>query len=163
MTTVYATTPPSLGGFPKGYTTLLLEGVALYLAQHGAGQYIPDTVAGGVYTADDLAIVLKQVPAFPPRLITLNTYSPTDDAHLAWSTVQVQFRFRAPNTECDDIADFVYSLFHQKSYLELVAGYPAISHIHRVSSIPLGEDSNGWAERSDNYTFGAQRTPTHPA
>lgn len=147
----------------KGYTTLLLEGVAQHLEDNGLGRYIPDTEPLAVYASTDLAIVLKNTPAQPAKVITLGTYSPVDSPELAWSTVQVQFKFRAPHTECDDIADAVWNLMHRARYLDLVAGYPAISHVHRVSSIPLGEDSNGWAERSDNYTFGAQRQPTHPA
>ncbi|HEX9228367.1 MAG TPA: minor capsid protein [Arthrobacter sp.] len=142
---------------PKGYTTLLLEGVAQHMEDNGLGRYIPDTDLDSVYAATDLAIVLKTVPAAPARLITLNTYSPQDSPVLPWSQVQVQFRVRAPHTECDDIADFIYGMFHRKRYLSLVAGYSTISSVHRVSSIPLGNDPNGWAERSDNYEFGAQR------
>lgn len=146
----------------KGYTTLLLEGVAQHLEDHGIGRYIPDSEPLTAYAPTDLAIILKSVPATPARLISLNTYSPTDHPHLAWSMVQVQFRVRAPSTECDDIADAIYDLFQHARYLPLVAGYPAVSSVIRVSSIPLGEDPNGWAERSDNYEVRAQRVP-HPA
>jgi hypothetical protein len=146
-----------LAGFPKGYTTLLLEGVARRLAHNGLGHYIPDTSPDEVYGADDVAIALKHTPAFPTRVITLGTYTPVDHPHLAWSTVQVQFKIRALHTECDDIADAIRDLFHGARYLELVEGHPAISSVQRVSSIPLGEDTNGWAERADNYTFGGQR------
>jgi hypothetical protein len=163
MTVIPVSPSYSIVGYPKGYTTLLLEGVAHHLASNGLGQYIPDTVPDAVYGAADVAIVLKNTPAFPPRVITLGAYSPQDHPHLAWSTVQVQFKFRAPHTECDDIADAVWDLMQHARYLELVAGYPAISSVQRVSSIPLGEDQNGWAERSDNYTLGAQRQPIHPA
>lgn len=147
----------------KGYTTLLLEGVAQRLEDNGVGRYIPDTDQESVYAADDLAIVLQDVPASPARLITLNTYSPTDHPHMAYGTVQVQFRVRGFNTECDDIADAIYNLFHQARYMDIVAGYPAISYSGRVSSIPLGRDPNGWSERSDNYEFHAQRQAVQPA
>lgn len=140
----------------KGYTTLLLEGVAQRLEDNGIGRYIADTDPS-VYEPNDLAIILKDVPAAPARIITLNTYSPQDSAVLPWSEVQVQFRVRAPNTECDDIADAIYGLFHRSRYLDIVSGYSPISSVHRVSSIPLGNDANGWAERTDNYQFGAQR------
>lgn len=163
MSLIPSSTSYRLAGFPKGYTTRLLEGVAQYLASNGLGHYIPDTSPDQVYGADDVAIALKNTPAFPVRVITLGTYSPQDHPHLAWSTVQVQFKVRALDTECDDIADAIYNLFHGARYLGLAAGYPAISSVQRVSSIPLGEDTNGWAERADNYTFSAQRQAAHPA
>src|SRR6059058_2885592 len=129
----------------KGFTTLLLEGVAQMLHDNGIARYIPDTDLTSVYLAEDRAVTLKSVLAFPARLITLGTYTPVDDPVLTVGSVQVQFRFRAPGTENDDMADAVFDLFHGASYLPLVADHPAVSAVSRVSSIPLGEDTNGWA------------------
>jgi hypothetical protein len=153
----------TLAALPKGFTTLLLEGVARMLDDNGIARYIPEEDTTSVYLPDDRAVTLKNVLAAPARLITLGTYTPTDDEVLAVGMVQVQFRFRAPGTENDDMADAVFDLFHGARYLPLVAGKPAISSVSRVSSIPLGEDTNGWAERSDNYKMSfSRRTSNHP-
>lgn len=125
----------------------LLTGLAQYLAAGQVGAWRPT----GTYSADEQAIVLKQLPAGPDTAVALSVYSVLDDIRLPDVQVRVQLRFRAagPRTAVDDFADDVFDLLHGRHMIP--AGDLLIQQARRISSIPLGADENGRQERADNY------------
>lgn len=149
---------------PKGFTTLMLEGLAARLGAAGIGRWEPDPAVP--YLPDDVAIVTNAVPSAPDRAISLTAYLTDDAVGTAVSDVRVQIRFRggprSPN-EANDLADAVFTNLHGARYVDLGTGQPGFRLAQRVSSLPMGEDKNGRSERSDNYEFsGVRYTPNRP-
>lgn len=96
----------------------------------------PDSVVGIRYGATQET---------PHRTIGVRVYASTDeDLHVR----RVQFRLRGrPNDKAgaDSLAGVLFVVLHE---LSRVGG---ISDIRRISSGPLGADTKGREERSDNY------------
>lgn len=148
----------------KGFTTKALEGLAARLGDAGIGRWIPDPDT--LYDVDDIAIVTSGLPVSPDQVISLTAYLTADDTVTAVSDVRVQLRFRGPQratNAANDIADAVFENLHGARYVDLGTGQPAFRLVQRISSLPMGEDKNGRAERVDNYEFsGVRHTPNRP-
>lgn len=144
------------------WTSDLVRGLARHLQANGIGRYIEDDDLESVFASTDTALVAKTLPPSPDRVIALNTYSPTDDPVLPNGSIMVQVRFRGRRGDVydvDDLGDAVFDLLHGARYLDLIPGQPAISRVHRQSSLQIGEDGNGRMERTDNYElFGSRMT-----
>ena len=140
-------------------TSELLEGIAWQLHAAGVGVYRPD----GVYTASDVGIVLKVVPASPDRVIVLNAYTPGNADHpdqpLSTTAVQIRARGRANKPlDTDETLDAVNVLLQgQEQYR--YGTVQAIS-VSRFSSVPMGQDGNKRFEHADNYTVDVELPPT---
>ena len=149
---------------PKGFTTRMLEGLATRLGDAGIGRWIPDPDTP--YEATDIAIVTNGLPITPDQSISLTAYLTVEQASNAISDMRVQIRFRgsprAPNAS-NDLADAVFDNLHGARYVDLNTGQPGFRQVKRVSSLPMGEDMNGRAERVDNYEFsGVRYTANRP-
>lgn len=138
-----------------GWTTQLLNGLAEHLAAADIGSWRPD--AGDVFEPGDTAIVIRDIPAQPDRLITLAAYPVSGMPGLADVTVGVQVRLRAGRnpSACDDLADAIYELLDGAHSLRLRG--VAVVQIRRQSYTSLGADSGGRWERSENYYIDAMR------
>ncbi len=137
-----------------GWTSRLLTGLAEHLQTAGVGLWRPT----GVYQPADTAIVIRNIPQSPDRVITLAAYPVGQDAQgLADHTSGVQIRVRAgvDPRECDDLADAVYDLLDSAAGL-VFGGIPVVQ-MWRQSYTPLGQDSNSRWERSENYYVQAMR------
>lgn len=134
------------------YTTDLLAGVAAQLSAAGIGVYHTDPTIP--YQDTDTAIVLKTMPATPNRCIVLNLYGTgaPEDPQTAVSQLGLQVRCRGlpnPVTDVNDLADAVFLLLHGKQHQQY--GSVHANQINRVSTIPMGQDSNKRQEHADNY------------
>jgi hypothetical protein len=143
----------------SGWTVNLLTGMAQYLAAGGAGTWDPP---GGVFTAGQTGIVLRDIPATPDRLITLAPYPVASVPGLADVTQGVQLRVRGTEDPrvCEDIGDACYELLHGLSHLATGApvwGGISIVQVYRQSALSLGQDGNSRWEASHNYYVEAMR------
>jgi hypothetical protein len=140
-------------------TTDLLEGIARQLQTAGIGVYNET----GVYTADQIGIVLKVVPATPDRVIVLNSYtagnSDNPDQPLSTTAVQIRARGRANKPlDTDETLDAVNTLLQgQDQYRYGTVQALAVS---RFSSVPMGQDGNKRFEHADNYYIDVELPPT---
>ena len=141
-----------------GWTVDLVTGVAELLDAAGAGVWNPT----GIYDVDDTAIVVgPTIPQTPDRIVCLTPYPVEDTPGLPEVVIAIQVRCRGttvPRT-AEDQADAVYDVLHGASGLTL-GGVP-VAQMWRQSSAPLGPDTSGRAERSDNYYLRAARSATY--
>jgi hypothetical protein len=138
-----------------GWTSRLLTGVAELLDAAGVGTWRPD---GSAYTAGETAIVIRDIPQQPDRLITLAPYGlGTALQGMADFEQGVQVRIRGTTDPqvCEDIADAVFDLLD--SYGRGTVGGIAVVDIYRQSYTPLGKDANSRWESSSNYYVEAMR------
>lgn len=131
-------------------TTDLLEGIARQLHTAGIGVYNPD----GIYTPDQVGIVLKVVPAAPDRVIVLNAYTPGNadnpDQPLSTTAVQIRARGRANKPlDTDATLDAVNTLLQGQEQYRY--GTVQALSVSRASSVPMGQDGNKRFEHADNY------------
>lgn len=137
------------------FTTDVLEGVAQWLSSAGIGTWR----STGVYTADETGIVLRAQPQTPDRVLTLSTYSLSDDPSLSDSVVGLQVITRwgggdpRPN---DDLADQVFDLLHGATQVDLSTGLRVVQALHR-SGTSLGQDANQRWRTSSNYALDVYR------
>ncbi|WHP18836.1 minor capsid protein [Cellulomonas sp. ES6] len=102
----------------------------------------PGTPAGmvGVFYGD--------IPDTPDRAIGVRVYGGTDDPLVYQPVRDVQLRIRGARDDLDDadrIAGFAFALLQGRSRVR------GISWIQRGTFGPLGADTNGREERSENY------------
>jgi hypothetical protein len=132
----------------------------------GLGQFLNDEGVGiwrssGVYTANEVGIVLDVVPSSPSQVITLTPYMSTDAVGLSDSELSVQVRVRGtadPRTAyaLDDAA------FEAMQNLpRTVLNGVTVVGAWRTSSAYLGADSNQRHERSSNYRLLVHRPSPH--
>lgn len=126
-------------------TSDLTTALCVLLDVAGVGQWRP---AGPAYTTAETAIVYGPLPALPDRAIGVTVYIQDDDLVTGLADRMVQVRFRgaknAPNG-ADVLADAAFTALHG------VAHTSGIALIARSSTAPLGADTNGRQERTDNY------------
>ncbi|SRR6266498_3983455 len=140
-----------------GFTSDLLTGVAQLLDADGVAVWNPF----GAYSATEIGIVIGVPSQDPPSLVALAVYNNVDDPAASDSTVMLQVRVRAPDDDprkADDLADGVFnSLQGMRATLNGIH----IVYARRNSSYPLGIDSNGRQERTDNWDLVVHRPSTH--
>lgn len=145
---------------PTSWTESLLVGIAELLDAAGAGTYSDGTA----YAEGDTAIVLIELPDAPERVICLTDYPIEDDPSNGEGIVGVQVRTRAGRTDPlapRALADAVFATLQGRRNLSFGAAtaYPVtVSHIYRESATPIGPDSQGRHERSENYYVHVVRT-----
>lgn len=142
-----------------GFTRDALDGLAALLAAASVGTYRET----GAYAEGETGIIIGLVPQSPDRVICLIPYPLTDDPTLSNSVLGLQVRCRAAGRDVRDAFDLADAVFDQLHALGDVDLAPGIRlHIaERRSGIPLGEDSNGRAEWSDNYELTLDRPSVH--
>lgn len=100
---------------------------------------------GTPYTAEHVAIFYGAIGPDPDRAIGVRVYAATDEDI---STRRVQLRIRGARHQrlsADRLADLAFTVLHG---LSRVGG---INDIRRISMTPLGSDTNGREERTENY------------
>lgn len=96
-----------------------------------------------------LGIFYGSIPDSPDRAIGARVYGGTDDAVVYQPMRRVQLRIRGARGDVDDadrIAGFAFALLQGRSRIK------GLSWIERQTFGPLGADTNGREERTDNYT-----------
>ncbi len=103
---------------------------------------------GPAYTKHEVGIYYGAIPATPDRAIGVRVYAAEDNdlEHLRGRRVQLRLRGRP---RVVDDADKLGSLAH--TALNGLSRVGGISGIRRISMAPLGADSNGREERTENY------------
>lgn len=133
-------------------TNDLLDGVARMLQTAGVGNYTPP------YATTDTGIYFSLMPAgseaIPPgtdRCIVLTAYALTDSAANPWTQWRLQVRTRGSSDPFDvnTLSDQVYALLEAAG--PVTFGTASVSQILRVSSIPMGQDTNRRWEQSQNF------------
>lgn len=140
-----------------GWSSRLIAGLGQHLDDNGIGVWRDS----GLYTADEVGITDRAIPATPDQIITLALYPVTDVPGLADTTVGLQVRVRGtedPRTAAD-LGDAIYELWHGATHLYL--GEIRIVQIHRQSHAPLGADGNRRWEFAHNYYVDAMRPTTN--
>jgi hypothetical protein len=138
-----------------GFTSRLLAGMAEHLDDAGLGTWDP---TGTTYASGETAIVIRAIPDYPDRLITLAAYPlGTNLPGMADHLLGVQVRLRAgPDPrDCDDLADAIFDLLDGSS--GLVWGGIPVKSISRRSYTSMGQDGSRRWERSENYEIDAMR------
>ena len=98
------------------------------------------------YTRDETGIFYGAIPDKPDRAIGVRIYMATDRNNL--SERRAQLRFRGPKNAPNGADNLASLAFAAMDGLSRVGG---ISGMRRESMAPLGADSNGREERTDNY------------
>jgi hypothetical protein len=136
-------------------TNDLLDGVAAAIAAAGIATYS----TSGVYTTSQTGIYFSLMPAgsegTPPgtdRAVVLTAYSVGDNAGRPWTQMRLQIRTRgtADPRDVNTLSDQIYNLL--QSLGPVTYGTVTVSQILRVSSLPMGQDSNRRWEQSQNFT-----------
>lgn len=141
------------------FTTDLLTGIAQQLHDAGIGTYRPDTP----YLAGETAVVFKDMPTTPNRVIVLNTYSPgaDDNPHVPVSLIALQVRARGnpgQPLDPDGLRDAVYNLLHGQEHRTY--GTCHANQILHQSTIPNGKDDSKRWEVSINFYADVDLPPT---
>ncbi|BAL85465.1 hypothetical protein AMIS_2450 [Actinoplanes missouriensis 431] len=136
-----------------GWTSRLVVGCAEHLQAAGVGVWRP----GGSYTADEVAIVMLDIPARPDRLITLAPYVVASPPGMADVTQGLQIRVRGTTDPraAADIGDAIFDLLDSAEGLTW-GGIPVVQ-VWRQSYTSLGRDSASRWEISHNYYVQAMR------
>lgn len=135
----------------------LLTGMAQMIADTGIGVFNPS----GVYAATDTAVIFKNMPASPDRVIVLTAVPLTDMTMSPMGKMLVQVKTRGiPNNplDVDDLGDAVFDLL--QNLTNITMGSTHIIQCLRNSSIPMGEDSANRWERIDHMYIDMDYPPT---
>jgi len=100
---------------------------------------------GTDYLASEVALFVGAIDPTPDRAIGVRVYGTTDDDV---AERRVQLRIRGAKNQplsADRMADLAFTVLHG---LSRVGG---INDIRRISMTPLGSDTNGREERTENY------------
>lgn len=104
---------------------------------------------GPAYTQSQVGVFYGPIGDSPDRAVGVRLYGATDDPDFV-SSRRVQLRIRGGDGDvagADALASVAYAALHG---LSRVGG---INGISRISMAPLGADSNGRQERTENYLF----------
>lgn len=127
-------------------------------------------VAGGIatlrtsgdYLATETAIVYKNMPQTPNRVVVLTVFPVTDDPMpTASGVIGVQALCRgnvADPLDVDALGDDIYQLV--QGLLDQQFGAVHVASILRFSSLPTGEDTSRRWSRSDKYHLAVDYPPT---
>lgn len=102
------------------------------------------------YAEGERAIHYGAIPEFPDVGIGVRVYSTSDNAVTGLASRRAQVRFRGRPGYVADADNMAQLAFLRLQRLSRVGG---ISDIRRDSMTPLGADTNGREQRSDNYTI----------
>ena len=133
----------------SGFETNLRTGIAAALNTAAIGVWRE----ASAYAAGETAIVFGTFPQDPARAVCLSLYGVGDEPSLSDSTIGLQVRTRWDGQDprlVDDLAALVLDYLHGKTDWTLSTGVHVVQCL-RKSWVPLGQDTNGRWERSDNY------------
>lgn len=142
-----------------GWTRDALDGLARLLADAGVGTYRES----GAYQPTETGITVGLLPQQPAKVIALVPYPLTDDPSSTDSVLGLQVRTRSDTQDprtAFDLADSVFDALHGLGDVALSAT-AVLKFAERTSGTPLGEDSQGRAEWSDNYQLRVNRPAAH--
>jgi hypothetical protein len=130
----------------SGYTSSLLDGLAVLLQEAGVGVFDPDAVIEDPATG----IFRGVMPDSPERAIGLTAY-PVEDTDLTDAITGVQFRIRAGRDPdaVDDLADAVFTALHNRQHYKAGGIHVALSW--RQSQAWIGQDAKGRMELTSNF------------
>lgn len=136
-----------------GWTSRVLTGCAEHLDAANVGDWTPS----GVYTANQVGILLRAIPTGPDRIITLAPYVVASPPGMADYTMGLQIRCRGTQDPrvVGDLDDACFDLLD--SAYGLTWGGVPIVQIYRQSFTSLGQDTSGRWETSSNYYVEAMR------
>lgn len=139
-------------------TRAFLTELGEYLAGAGLGlSWNPDAL----YTAGQLGIWTKLMPAAPDRAVVINVVWGGDDITMPRSQPMIQIRARGAAgkpLDVDDILDPIAATLHGKTNLPL-GGFMVVQINRRVVA-PLGADESKRWERADQYYADVDVPPT---
>lgn len=107
---------------------------------------------GSAYLASETAIVFKDMPASPDRVVCITPVPMTDQTVIPLGMVLVQVKTRGlPGRplDVDDLGDAIFDLVHGAR--NTVMGSTTVVQILRNSSVPMGVDAAKRWERVDHY------------
>lgn len=109
------------------------------------------------YQDTDTGIIIKDVPLYPDRIVTITGYFDELDVVLPLREINFQLRIRGSQlpTNCDDIAEECRSLLHGQH--RVTWNGLKIDRIRHLSAAVLGPDIQNRWERTDNYELLAQK------
>ena len=99
--------------------------------------------------AGEVGIFYGDIPDSPDRAIGVRVYGGSDDPLVYQPARSVQLRIRGARDDKDDadrIAGFAFALLQGRSRVR------GLSWVQRETFGPLGADTNGREERSENYS-----------
>ncbi len=143
-----------------GFETLLLNGMAAYLAANSIGTW--NTSA--IYTSGQTGIVIGDLLDSPVRQIALDTYGVSDDPTLSDSVIALQVRCRwlgADPRPAMDLAALIYNLMHGADHLTLTTGVLIVQCWKQSGPIGLGKDAAGNRSNVTNYYLSCHRPSTN--
>lgn len=141
------------------FDSRIIAGLAQLLEGAGLGVWRDD---GSAYDLAEVAIIDRDVPTLPDKIITLTDY-PIDNAAdgLADYELGVQIRVRGTTDPrvCRDLASEIYDLLEASGFQLLGSGADevAIVDIRRQSYTSQTSDPQGRWESSHNYYVAAMR------
>lgn len=101
---------------------------------------------GPAYTESEIGVFYGRIADAPDRAVGVRVYGAIDEDHLNQRRAQLKVRgSRRERDSADRIASIVFTAMQG---LSRVGG---ISGIRRESMAPLGDDTNGREERTENY------------
>jgi hypothetical protein len=127
----------------------LAVGFATMIADSSIAVYRAD---GTAYLDGETAIVFKNMPPSPDRVVCITSVPLTDATEAAYGTVLVQVKCRGiPNDDLDvdDLGDAIFDLVQNTK--DVVFGSTHAVQILRNSSVPMGVDTKRRWERIDHY------------
>lgn len=127
----------------------LADGFATMIADSAIAVYRTD---GTAYQPGETAIVFKDMPATPHRVVCITPVPLTDATSASFGKVLVQVKVRGlPNVslDADDLGDAVFDLMQNTR--NVVFGSTHVIQVLRNSSVPMGEDKAKRWERIDHF------------
>lgn len=103
---------------------------------------------GPPYTDDEVGLFYGAIGESPDRAVGVRIYGGTDDLVTGLKVRRVQIRLRGAQGRSDGADVLADAAFARLQRLSRTGG---INGIRRDSMTPLGADTNGREERSDNY------------
>lgn len=126
-------------------TVALCELLGQVPGWHWSTSAAPPAGAVGIFYGD-----IPDTPTTPDRAIGVRVYSGTDDPLVYQPVRSAQLRIRGARNDRDDadrIAGFAFALLQGRSRIK------GLAWMQRETFGPLGADTNGREERSENYSI----------
>ncbi|WP_105567129.1 minor capsid protein [Microbacterium halophytorum] len=123
--------------------TTLTRLLLIYLSGVPGWEWRP---AGPEYTSAEVGLFYGPIAAAPDRAIGVRVYATEDDRHLSQRRVQIRFRGARGRVDgADQLASTAFAALGGLSRVDRILSAT------RISMAPLGADTNGRDERTDNY------------
>jgi hypothetical protein len=140
----------------SGYTSTLLDGIAVLLDGAGVGVFRPDDVIQD----PDTGIFRGVLPDSPEKALGITAYPVADDDTTNTITgVQIRMRAGRDPNAIEDLADAVFDELHNRRQYRIGGLYVAISW--RQSQAWIGQDAQKRMELTSNFYFRAVRSGAH--